>query len=73
MTIPTQLNGYPVIGILPRSGNDGSYVVLVHKEGHQPHPYVTAVWSQTLGTQWVWGHYFERLNNAQDDLIKRAG
>lgn len=71
--IPQTLNGYPVKACMPRNGfgKDGSYVVLVHREGHFQ-PWVTAVWSATLEDSWVWGHYMEDYEDAKADLIDRA-
>ena len=74
MSIPETLNGYPVIGSLPRNrvGESNSHAVLVHRPEHPVHQYVTAVWSPIMGDSWCWGRYFMDLGEARADLIERS-
>lgn len=69
-TPPPTLNGYPVLGYLPRHA--GGFVVLVYREGHFQ-PWVTAAWHPNgCGDSWCWGHYMEDEKQARQDLIDRA-
>jgi len=72
-SIPPFLSGYPVIAALPVLHDVGRIVVLVHRQEHPVHEYVTAVWSSNCGDSWDSGTYIETLSDALASLIERAG
>lgn len=69
-TPPALLNNYPVLDCRHLGGDQ--WVVLVWKSQDQHHPFVTARWSPTCGSEWVWGHYHRTEEAARKDLIARA-
>jgi hypothetical protein len=45
-------------------GNDEAYYVMV-KRSNIHHPYVVATWNVNCKTEWMWGHYFQTLKEAE--------
>jgi hypothetical protein len=74
--IPTRLNGYQVIGVLPiqhkTPREQPEYAVLVDRPEHVVHRYAVAVWRASFGDSWDCGHYLERLDDALVALVARA-
>lgn len=73
MSIPTKLNGHPVIAF--NLHTNGYATVMVEKPGE----YVVATWWPELGKSWSWGHYHQApigdvdaYNRAQDDFAETA-
>ena len=69
--LPQTLNGYPVIGVLPRYGRDGDFVVLVYRQGHTAHEYVVATWLPRFGDSWDCGDYINILTDAIAHMVAR--
>lgn len=62
--IPKTLNGHPVKAFTIHP--DGlTALVLVNREGHRMHPWVTATWWPELADQWQWGNYHGSWEEAE--------
>lgn len=77
MTLPTTLNGFPVIGAMPYyRENDppqALWVILVDRGEDEPGPrYVTAKWWPSLGTVWHAGDYVDELERARATMVDRC-
>lgn len=77
--LPSRLNGYPVIAVLPRyraNGMEDDVIVLVHRTDggiaslHQP--FVVAAWRPRCGDSWDCGDYYATIETALGALVDRA-
>lgn len=69
-TIPTELNGHPVIRF---DRHDNGYATIMVKRGADD--FVVATWWPALGKAWSWGHYFIGGNAIVDaiaDFVETA-
>jgi hypothetical protein len=73
--IPATLNGHRVVAFVIRSDEDRA-LVIVHREAHPIHQWVTASWWPELGDSWQWGNYHFTRAEADaygDNWIKTHG
>jgi hypothetical protein len=65
-----RIHGYPIVARAP--GNRAGWeIILVERGPESFHPYVTATWETGAG-EWIWGHYFESLEEAKRDFAERV-
>ncbi len=65
--LPDLRNGATVLSVT--RVKDGDYVVLAHTDGVQP--FVT--WLANDDGACMWGHYFDDVEEAKADYLKRSG
>lgn len=63
----TTNHGYPIIA--SKADGEGHEIIIAHREGHQPHPYVT--WRMNAAGECAQGDYCMTLKQAEASLAAR--
>lgn len=73
-TEPALVHGYPVLAAFPTpkaSATKAGHVIMVDRGQDRYQRYVTA-WMAVGDREWIWGHYFEKFDDAYEDYGARC-
>jgi hypothetical protein len=69
MTAPTELNGHPVV---KSKVHKTCVTIMAHNKRDLYEEFIVATWWPSLGSSWMWGHYFKDKVAALADFTNTA-